>query len=348
MPKRKRSDPNDPEMSLGDPKSPNDLSEGPKAPRIFGSPPASSAKASESESPPQKKLKTVPSAKNWAFTWHDYPDDHQEVFTNLRSKLKGYVAGKEICPDTERPHLQGFVQFAKKTRPFTLGLPRSVHWEAAKGTPEQNYKYCTKDGAYFEWGSCAGLGPYEEPIAEYKPWQKELLDIIKSPPDHRHIWWIWEPHGKTGKTTFCKHVSSTMPELHAIALTGKASDMMHGIVEYQKANKKLPTTIFVPLPRSFHAEYLSWPGLESVKDMYFFSGKYEGGMVNGPRPHLIIFANWPPPETDQLSADRWMIREIIDDKLHTTEQARWCRFASPAVNPAKIIFCSLSSDEEQV
>ena len=43
--------------------------------------------------------------------------------------------------------------------------------------------------------------------------------------------------------------------------------------------------------------------------MFFFSGKYEGGMVCGPNPHVLIFAN-DEPDTHKMSADRWIIKEL--------------------------------------
>jgi hypothetical protein len=100
-----------------------------------------------------------------------------------------------------------------------------------------------------------------------------------------------------------------MPELTPIVLSGKANDMMYAIADYERRNKRLPGCVLVNLPRSFDASFLSYPGLESIKDMLFFSGKYAGGMVNGSPPHMAIFAN-VPPDTTQLSQDRWRIRYI--------------------------------------
>ena len=48
---------------------------------------------------------------------------------------------------------------------------------------------------------------------------------------------------------------------------------------------------------------MSIAALESIKDMFFYSGKYEGGMVCGPNPHVMVFAN-EPPEYGILSKDR--------------------------------------------
>ena len=67
------------------------------------------------------------------------------------------------------------------------------------------------------------------------------------------------------------------------------------------------------VPRSTDEKYISWQGMEEIKDMLFYSGKYEGGMVNDRAPHFIMFANWEP-ETSLLSGDRWNIVRIPDGR----------------------------------
>ncbi len=88
-------------------------------------------------------------------------------------------------------------------------------------------------------------------------------------------------------------------------MSGKSADMKNGIVQYIQKNEETPDIVLINVPRSSQ-EYVSYEGIESIKDMFFFSGKYEGGMVCGANPHVYIFANEPPP-TEKLSADRWKI-----------------------------------------
>ena len=71
--------------------------------------------------------------------------------------------------------------------------------------------------------------------------------------------------------------------------------MKNGVIQYKINNDDCePELIVINLPRSFNSEYLSYTGIEEVKDMCFYSGKYEGGMVVGNCPHLIIFSNELP------------------------------------------------------
>ena len=70
-----------------------------------------------------------------------------------------------------------------------------------------------------------------------------------------------------------------------MVLGGKSADMKNGVVEYQKNNTCLPEIVVLNIPRSFNSDYLSYTGIEEVKDMFFNSGKYEGGMIDGNSPH---------------------------------------------------------------
>lgn len=65
------------------------------------------------------------------------------------------VIGKEICPETKRNHLQGFVYFEN---PLTYKSVQkrlcnySIHVEQMKGTHEEAIEYCKKDGDFLEEG----------------------------------------------------------------------------------------------------------------------------------------------------------------------------------------------------
>ena len=56
---------------------------------------------------------------------------------------------------------------------------------------------------------------------------------------------------------------------------------------------------------------MSYEAFENLKDMIFYSGKYEGGMICGNCPHLFIFSNFHP-DCEKMSVDRWNIKEIIN------------------------------------
>lgn len=99
-------------------------------------------------------------ARNWTFTLNNYSSEEKEAIDNLSSQigqdLKYILIGRETCPTTGTPHLQGYVQFANRKR---LGqvrnlISRRAHCEVARGTPLQNQIYCKKEDDWEEYGTC--------------------------------------------------------------------------------------------------------------------------------------------------------------------------------------------------
>lgn len=269
--------------------------------------------------PPKKKASEIAPSLHWCFTWHfeeGQPWDESAIQTiKTHPKLAGGIIGRETCPTTQRKHLQGYVEFKVKSRPFSLGLPKVVSWRKARGSGEENHKYCSKEDPNYEvWGTCEKHVPFTEEIPELYPWQLELLEILQKKPDKRTIVWLFCDEGGSGKTTFIKHFLTCYPQIEAIVSGGKAADVQNQVADLRENKGVFPKVIFYNIPRSFKADYLCWHAIESLKDMCFYSGKYKGGMIVGPCPHLVIFANERPDET-KLSMDRWKMGKIVDKKI---------------------------------
>ena len=251
------------------------------------------------------KTPTVNPAIRWCFTLNNYTENEYDTIRSICSSIcKRAVIGKEVG-EQGTPHLQGYIEFKTKARPKSkFKFTNKIHWEKAIGSWVENYEYCTKDKDF--WG--IGWKPvYTISLNLYK-WQKYLEKIIDNEPDDRTIYWIWDKDGNKGKTTFAKWLFINKERV--IVLSGKGADMKNGIVEYKKKNKALPRTVIINVPRST-LDYVSYTGLEEVKDMFFYSGKYEGGMVCGDNPHVIIFAN-EEPHYEKMSSDRWKVHNIDD------------------------------------
>ena len=262
--------------------------------------------------PPRYKeslpMKRPNPALSWIFTWNNYPEDWKSIlvpgFQN-NANVKGYIAGKEIAPTSGTPHLQGYLEFKDKARPMGL-LPKEVHWKCARGNTNQNFEYCSKEGDFVSWGSVFYTPPYSINI-ELRPWQLEIHGICEAEPDDRTIHWYWEPDGCKGKTTFQKWLF--LNHKGVIVVSGKASDMKNGVIEYEEKHHVLPKIVVINIPRCQDTDHVSWQGIEEIKDMFFFSPKYHGGQVCGPNPHVFIFSNESPPMY-KLSSDRWKVQEI--------------------------------------
>ena len=98
------------------------------------------------------------------FTLNNYELEDIEAFENFIDNDNGIVyaiVGQEIG-EQGTPHLQGFVHYNEDRKKCGINfwknkLPngKRAHFEAARGTDEQNKAYCEKDGIYIEKGEPA-------------------------------------------------------------------------------------------------------------------------------------------------------------------------------------------------
>lgn len=134
------------------------------------------------------------------------------------------VVGFEHAPSTGRPHLQGYVYFANPVRFSTVKdiLGNDVHIEPARGSPQQNRVYCTKDGVFVERGDLPVQGKRvdiddlkemmaagsseRDCVMAARSYQSakhvQLLFSMKKPKLEFHkkeVLWYWGPTG-TGKS----------------------------------------------------------------------------------------------------------------------------------------------------
>ncbi len=254
--------------------------------------------------PPSSK-QISPSVR-WIMVLNNWTEDELE---SIRSIVPLYckvaLIGAEVG-ENGTPHLQGYIEFKTKRRPKSVFDNTRIHWEKAKGNRDQNLAYCSKDNDIKIQHPKPNIIKTISPDM-LKGWQLDVLDEIKNEPDDRTIHWMWSKNGGIGKTTFLKYL---VVHEDFTVLGGKAADCRNGIVEYCKTHDgATPTRIGINIPRTFGQEYVSYEAFENIKDMLFHSGKYEGGMVCGNCPHLYIFANFEP-DCENLSEDRWTIREI--------------------------------------
>lgn len=254
-------------------------------------------------------VKQISPAIRWSFTLNNYDN---EIIDELVPKFQNYckfaIVGKEGA-ETETPHLQGYLEFKDKKRPLSVFKTKKIHWEKAKGTKEDNIKYCSKEKNYCK-ELCIGFVPRREITFSWennmKWWQMDIIKMIDEWADDRSIHWYWSSSGCIGKTQFSKYLTV---KYGAIPLSGKGNDVRNGIIQYKIAEGHYPDLVVFPIPRSYDCEYLSYEALENIKDMYFYSGKYEGGTVCGLCPHLIVMAN-EEPNLSKCSPDRWNVVNI--------------------------------------
>lgn len=100
---------------------------------------------------------TTESGKSVCFTLNNWTRDEYDIILNKWPKIASYfVVGKEICPTTGTPHLQGYVEWnsSKKWTTMHKIFKGRARWtERYKdSTPKQAADYCKKDGDFIEHG----------------------------------------------------------------------------------------------------------------------------------------------------------------------------------------------------
>jgi len=245
-------------------------------------------------------------SRSWLCTWNNFPEDWQAVITSCGAI--DYSAQKEKGKDAEKEHIQFAVRFEEAKSLKTMqGLFKGAHLEPAKNWIAAK-QYCMKADTQVEEGIVSKPPPVcRDPLEgrAYRPVQEQIIEIVKSEPDDRSIHWFFDPEGSAGKTTIAKHIC--LHHSDAIYLTGKSADMKFGVMSWLNSGKKLKT-VMIDLTRSVEA-FVSYQGIEEIKNGIFYNTKYESGMVLFDNPHIIIMSNFMP-EMDMLSADRWVIHAI--------------------------------------
>jgi len=103
-------------------------------------------------------------ARRWSFTNFKFDTIELETFCELglenETALRYICFGLETCPDTGKPHMQGYCELHRPMRRASvqkilgrLGCDPKCHVEAAREVRACNQNYCRKDGDFFEAGS---------------------------------------------------------------------------------------------------------------------------------------------------------------------------------------------------
>lgn len=100
--------------------------------------------------PPRVRSLAQTTSRGWCLTINNYTEAHVAAFDAYECEYK--IRGFEIAA-SGTPHLQAYIFKKKKASGAQLKrLLPTAHLELAKGTPQQNRTYCSKDGDFKEFG----------------------------------------------------------------------------------------------------------------------------------------------------------------------------------------------------
>ena len=260
--------------------------------------------------------KQISPAKHWVFTLNNYTTEDIEEFSSS-SSTKRYIFQEETG-ESGTPHLQGYLEFLTKKRPFSVFKNKSIHWEKCKHV-KKAIAYCCKEetrtGKIFNKNIII-----IEPIkclsrnALY-PWQEKVVQLAEGPVCDRSIYWYWENIGNVGKSQLVRYLCI---KHNAILISGRSGDIKYQIKTFYDKHGTGPKIVIYDIPRTAE-NYINYTALEEVKNGLFASNKYESAMVIINPPHFFCFANFEP-YLDAVSKDRWKIVEI-DGGVASTQKS---------------------------
>lgn len=136
-----------------------------------------------------------------------------------------------------------------------------------------------------------------------KEWQKTCVTLLKNQTD-RKVLWIVDREGNSGKSWLCKYLYDT--EDCNLLIGGSNRD-----VSYTFKNGVAEIVVF-----DFCRSYGNIPYrlIESLKNGFLFSEKYESKVIHFESPKVLICSN-RYPDWDQLSKDRWEVHSVTSNDV---------------------------------
>lgn len=111
----------------------------------------------------------------WVFTLNNYTDADYAYFKDTL-KCRYIICGKEVGEKKGTPHLQGYIYFDNAR---TFSAMKKVHsrcaWDDARGSTEDNEKYCSKEGDWFERGE----NPKQGRRVDLEGRKKQIMDGMR-------------------------------------------------------------------------------------------------------------------------------------------------------------------------
>lgn len=244
---------------------------------------------------------------SYCFTWNNYGDFNAArtlLIDALEKRAKKLVFQAETG-ENGTPHIQGVVSLKKRARWSEFDLPKGIHWEPCFDL-EASLRYCQKletrnpDFSPYVVGTTREGWKQAILATPLRAWQRSIEVLFMSEPDDRKIYWYCDVNGNNGKTFIAKYMKLKYGDAVTISTCTKSADICTSANETS-------TMYILNFPRSV-ADFAPYNAIEQLKDGVICDAKLkkETRCLIVPPAHVIIFANFEP-NTEMLSADRWVI-----------------------------------------
>lgn len=256
-------------------------------------------------------------AKKWFFTYHIKLNDESfeqafERLEGLKSLCDKFVWGEEYGKSGTTPHIQGAFILSGKMRATTLqsnfffngvSLFKLKNWESS-------LKYCIK-----ECNKIHSNVKLPRPLKvlqteQLYPYQKSIVDYVKTEPNDRDIFWIWGDYN-IGKTQLSKYLCYN--KLAFGPLEGEKKHILSVVADNTNEEAFI---IYLTAKESNYQNTNLFTVLEKIKDGFFMSHFGTDGTkpVYMNSPHILVFANAPPNfERTDMDPERFIIKQIDEE-----------------------------------
>lgn len=272
--------------------------------------------ADESSERPMSSDANRRRVRGWCWTLNNYTPEEERICQRIAGEvdlrthdcITYIIFGKEVSESGTR-HLQGFLYFKnpKESSWLKKHISRRIHFEEMKGTPEQNQKYCSKDGDYTECGEIPkGQGfraDLEGVIISVKA-GRSILDIANDHPfemikfnkgilswramlqkprtTKTKIMWFWGPTG-SGKSQEAFRIAQESGSFYYKEPLSKWWD------GYDQQD--------VVIVDDYRPDFMTFAGLLRLFDRYPLKLEFKGGITEFNSKTIIITTPKDPENT---------------------------------------------------
>lgn len=257
-------------------------------------------------------------ARGWCFTMFG---DLNEIEIKLKALPVQYIVfGREFCPTTGKEHIQGYLYHGEKKTRGALVKKLAGSYRLARGSPQENAKYCKKDGrSIYENGIQPVMGARTDlhVVAEEIRDGASLKDVADNHPgmfvqyargfaalssimmkdrkEKAKVTWVWGSTG-TGKTRLAVERCETF-------YMKDGTQWWDGYTQ-QKC-------IIVD---DFDGK---WPFRDLLRflDRYPYQGQCKGSYVKINSPEIVITCEHPPSHF-WIGTELAQVMRRIDECLH--------------------------------
>lgn len=229
------------------------------------------------------------SGRSWIGTYFtDNESNEDDNFIDwCKRYCKDYAINIEICPSTNRRHLQFYWYFTGvKSRMWLADHWPHIWFRKAKNVWAARQYCCKKRTAIGHTES--GMEPLEIENIEDRSWYKWVYKLIDNCCKYRNQIHIFiDTNGGMGKTTLCRHLFDTSKECLYIA-SGREGDIMR--IAYKENKKNDKKFALIDIPRC--GREISWSAIEMLNNGIGTCSKYKSCTYRRNRLLIVIFTNW--------------------------------------------------------